>query len=524
MIPTIESLPVALITGVPAFFLALFLHELGHWAVGRLLGRPVPACGIGPVKPWFRRRIGGTQFYFGRPLTTGMTLGVQSYPDQNRWDQFWYIAGGPLASILGLAAGWLGWGFVARSDALAAFTYVSAWLTFWALIPFSLNVGTFRLSSDAAQLIDLMRGHRSALQTPLGIVLTNLDGACKLLDGLSARSGAAYYRLLHGTIALALNDVATARSSLAEAVSREPRDIPEADATSAFLAAAIAIVTEDPQAPEHIALAASRSNNSQTVQAILQLTDISQQLESGRGDASRLRQFREDYARSGQTDLLCTTDVYLFRHNPPQDLEAGLQQILAQHHHRVTPTLRAQLLANATGHFVDRGDIASARRYYLQAQAAILENAAAIASPVTKAAYLQYAGAPLERAVLTCGDDVPLFLSQPEAAAAKGNGFSQAAFGVAVGALTMAVLLVIRRPSPSTHESMTAFITVLWLLSTLAGLLSIGRKEGRPWPVAIAFAMSLVATVLAAATKPEKPRPIPPALIEMPDVENLETD
>ncbi len=101
MIPSPESWPVFWVACVPAWLLAVLWHEIGHCLAARCVGRPVLAWGLGAHKPWFYVRRGSTSFFLARPLIMGLTLTASRFPQRGKAEQFWLLAGGPLATLAG---------------------------------------------------------------------------------------------------------------------------------------------------------------------------------------------------------------------------------------------------------------------------------------------------------------------------------------------------------------------------------------------------------------------------------------
>ncbi len=120
MIPIPDSWFVLAAAYFPTLILAVIWHEAGHVVGARLVGVPVSAWGVGLARPHFSFPLAGSRFYFGRPYSSGLTLVVPELFAANRLRRAAiYVAGGPLASLLGLVGGYLLWLFVLRSDLLA---------------------------------------------------------------------------------------------------------------------------------------------------------------------------------------------------------------------------------------------------------------------------------------------------------------------------------------------------------------------------------------------------------------------
>src|SRR5579862_5382280 len=68
--------PVAWLLGVVvALFGTIWVHELGHYALARLAGIPVTACGVGLSRPLAAFTVRGTRFFWCLvPPMQGLTL------------------------------------------------------------------------------------------------------------------------------------------------------------------------------------------------------------------------------------------------------------------------------------------------------------------------------------------------------------------------------------------------------------------------------------------------------------------
>ncbi len=201
-----------------------------------------------------------------------------------------------------------------------------------------------------------------------------------------------------------------------------------------------------------------------------------------------------------------TVDVLLFRYDPPDDPDAGCQEILHRYRRVLPPSARAQLLADACRWLVERGKMELARDYFQRAQVAILEVSAGIMPAATREAYLRAASEPLEQAVLQCTDDVPLFLGGPSASsppARRKTELSLLMLVLAVGMVAVAVGLLlasVTSASPLSFDVVVPWIMGLVLtfaITTVIGLAALLRGEGRWKRVLLGFALSLIACVVA---------------------------
>jgi hypothetical protein len=103
-----------LVAMVPALFLGILAHELGHVAAGLIAGFEFRRLLVGPLALTREARGYRLRFIGGRFLAGGYTMMLPPLPNRLRWRWCVFVAGGPIATLLvfGLLA-ILPWGLFA---------------------------------------------------------------------------------------------------------------------------------------------------------------------------------------------------------------------------------------------------------------------------------------------------------------------------------------------------------------------------------------------------------------------------
>jgi hypothetical protein len=146
--PWPESILVFVLALGPGLVLAIILHEAGHVLAGRCAGFQVSTWGVGVRRPWYYQRIGSTTFYLGWPMTMGLTLCLRDTLESPPGPLSFMIFGGPMASLIGLAAGVGIWLLGAQSDVLAAWIAISLLFVISSAVPFEIRSGPVRLQNE----------------------------------------------------------------------------------------------------------------------------------------------------------------------------------------------------------------------------------------------------------------------------------------------------------------------------------------------------------------------------------------
>lgn len=155
----------------PAWALSVWLHELGHVAFGRAAGDWIVAAGLGSGKPFWKRKIGATVFYLaGNWWLSGQTLrGIEGvYPNRRRL--LLSTLGGPVASVMTMAATLAIWNLLTPSEPVAALFYASLWAS-QTILPYATRRrdGTMMLSDGMLVLRTWQGKLRAALPTAQAI-------------------------------------------------------------------------------------------------------------------------------------------------------------------------------------------------------------------------------------------------------------------------------------------------------------------------------------------------------------------
>src|SRR5438270_4422363 len=150
---TIRLMPDLLLLAIlvyPILVASVFVHELGHAILARLVGFAVHSFGVGLARPFWVFSLRGTRVFFGlRHITKGLTFSQPSQVLPPRWRLASYYAGGSLANLLcALAA--VGLLILARHH--RACVLVAGFTVFWNVcvflgifMPICANLGPFRL-------------------------------------------------------------------------------------------------------------------------------------------------------------------------------------------------------------------------------------------------------------------------------------------------------------------------------------------------------------------------------------------
>lgn len=147
---------------VPAHFVAIFVHELGHAVGCWLTGFRVYLFAVAPLR--LSRLEGrwrlGFHYKWGEP--SGLVMGSSTTPGQRRWATLLMVAAGPVAGLLGAAVAawgaWRLWPVDGAPSTLAEFlgcvAVVSALTALISLLP----MRTSTYCTDGEQIRILLRG------------------------------------------------------------------------------------------------------------------------------------------------------------------------------------------------------------------------------------------------------------------------------------------------------------------------------------------------------------------------------
>ena len=111
----LELIDVRLLYASLLLFIVLLLpvtivvHELGHAVFARLAGLRILTVGIGYRQVFCRMWIGQTCFYVGRPLLTGLCLCQNDDLIEQPRKVAFFVAGGPVFTLLGALAMFGAW-------------------------------------------------------------------------------------------------------------------------------------------------------------------------------------------------------------------------------------------------------------------------------------------------------------------------------------------------------------------------------------------------------------------------------
>lgn len=144
---------------IPAYYLAVFIHEVGHVVMAKLCGYEVTSFGLGLGGPMWVGKWRGTRIYFAlkKPMQ-GITWAIFPQLFPSRLASIGMLAGGVLANLLLAVGAALLWRFLPWGQAF--------WLTIVVInlvvglpnvIPLSLRLGGWSLRSDGAQILQTIK-------------------------------------------------------------------------------------------------------------------------------------------------------------------------------------------------------------------------------------------------------------------------------------------------------------------------------------------------------------------------------
>lgn len=412
MMPIVEFESISFLPSlVAAWYFAVATHELGHALGGRLAGMRILACGIGYAKPFVRLKVGRIHYFIGRrnPLA-GLALPARNELRHSRGSMLAFIAGGPAANLLEVAATLALWQAGVRFAFIPMLFYIALLLLITNLLPLKVraNTGaTFR--SDGMQLFQFWKRTRGQDVRP-GEELGTARAIVQLCRDLHSPEGVAQYSALLAINLAGLGDTEGARKALESAVDESP---------GVLLAYARAMIAEaeDPLTAEPLIQQAYEACRDDAVAlAGLELTRLKSALESGEGTHELAHRALEAANASGYPDIVASAHALA--------LEIGSLELLAEHAEACLapkreiprPTVALRLLSVAACHLVEAGDVERARPLFARASALLADLAGGIPEEVARARFLVAVGRPLRQAVLAQPEGPPLFVIPARAA------------------------------------------------------------------------------------------------------------
>lgn len=152
---------------IPAFFIVIAVHELGHAWVGQWVGFDFRMYVVGPLM--WSKESGVWKFKWNKNvnLAGGMVICVPTDSKNLRQNFVAYAAGGPLASLaLAIVSGAAGWVIdiltTPSASPWSAFFFSMAFLSLAILIATIVPVHVGGFSSDGARILRLLRGGERA--------------------------------------------------------------------------------------------------------------------------------------------------------------------------------------------------------------------------------------------------------------------------------------------------------------------------------------------------------------------------
>ncbi len=159
---------------VPAFYLSIFAHELGHALMGRAVGFVVTAFGVGTGHPFLTLSVRGVRIFFcsSNPFQ-GLTFWLSSHFSPPRRRLVPFTAGGILANALFAATALVLWKFLPRGQPLwACVAFVNALMALISLVPFRQKMGQATIQSDGWLIVSALRLRSLSPSAPTVIQMT----------------------------------------------------------------------------------------------------------------------------------------------------------------------------------------------------------------------------------------------------------------------------------------------------------------------------------------------------------------
>ena len=143
---------------IAAFYLSIWIHELGHVVAGTLVGTGVSKVEIGTNKELWRTRLWDVEFVlrtgFGGIVHIGKTA-----PRLLKVRYFIFILGGPMMNLLAALLVWqqnrVGWSFLTSPDFGSLFMFSNIFSAAQSLVPRMLRIGKVRTASDGRKLTEI---------------------------------------------------------------------------------------------------------------------------------------------------------------------------------------------------------------------------------------------------------------------------------------------------------------------------------------------------------------------------------
>ena len=516
--PWPHSFIVFLIALWPAQIIAVALHEAGHVLAGRFVGVSVRAWGVGIHKVRFRIRLGRSIFYLAQPTNFGLTIYNGEPFELTRRQNIVFLAGGPIATFVGLAVGLMAWQYGIRSDLLVAWIVISFVFSCASILPYTYRVGAVTLQSDARRLMDLAVYGCPTRTMHSGATLSSTRRIAELLSELGDPCGASYFRIAAAFLETSLGDFDAARESIAIAESTSGVDLETIRPLAAIAQAVLAVETIPADADEPLCLAQSECAHDAMAQFLIELMQLEVRRVQGGDIREALQELRSRTDADSRPDWTCLCDAVLFEIDPPSDIERGYRELVKTHKSMLPDVTNVRLLTHVVERLTENADHVKARKLFSEAQKMIEATAGSIASETTRNRFVERAAAPLQRAVVTTTDQVPLFIditsahAEPKSAESKSRApaFAYLTLIAGIGSLVaVATALALRdvggNRSPGNVGGWTIVVSLLLFVSLCTSLISILRSERRLRTVLVGLA--LVALSIGIAVVLDLPQP-----------------
>jgi hypothetical protein len=227
---------------LPALYVSVFAHEVGHALIGRAAGYLITSFGVGVARPFFVLPVCGVRIFFCRskPMN-GLTFAWHPHILPSRGRMVAFLSGGILFNGgLALAClafvAWVGW---ARSVWLVPLLVANSVLSLASLVPASHRIGKAVVRSDGALILQVLRS--GSYGSPSAIIVQGVEFVQTLSNSIGDML-LSHFNLLGGTAAWDdLEDLERAGALFDRASARPEWGVPAVDALGQFVRSRLAL-------------------------------------------------------------------------------------------------------------------------------------------------------------------------------------------------------------------------------------------------------------------------------------------
>lgn len=421
---------------IPAMFLTIAIHELGHALTGALAGFRVVACGFGITQPLVHVRIWGVSFYIARPIFLGLTLAIPKQLRSDRRARSILLVGGVAANLV---TGLIAWQFSRHGydwKFLSVFAFLSIFVGITNLIPF--YASKYRIPTDGLQIL---RCIRNQVTNDPAQAISSFDRIFKLCKSLEAHEGVAYYGRALALYCADMGDYETAEEILDDPTLFAPESNSPAIALDLLTRAVIAVAKKSANAEELLTKAELECMDD-LLGVTLKLLRAQHMMNVG-GNARALLEDVLGIARTTGQDALATkAEALLLSIESQEDTSRQIDRLLSlSSAQRLSPMMEVNLLVSQAKNDFMRGATDDAKERIGRAQRILTTTTQNIANLAIRARVLTVGLARL-RQVLPLDEDTSFLdetVGQPIPKKSRGI-FVRMMRGVLVGGLVLFIL------------------------------------------------------------------------------------